>query len=167
MLHKIVPICLAGVAGLALAACQPKAETGAPTMNTTADNAAMETSALADTNATVAAPANCGISEAKEWKAIVNAQGPQRPRLSVSGTLIFNTSGYKTVLERNGTDFNVKIATLELTITPPAPGTPVMQVLTPLKVETKVPDVVRDLEKVTINCGGQKLTDITDIEVVE
>lgn len=126
-----------------------------------------EQAASAKTSAPIAIPAGCPIRSAHGWRASINAMPPGRPRLGVTGGIEVATTGFKAELARKSTDFNPKIVTLELTVTPPASGTIVNPVVTRLTVSTAVPDVVRNLEKVVINCNGVKLTEITDITVLD
>lgn len=114
-----------------------------------------------------AIPAGCPIMSASGWTALVNAQGPEKPRLGVSGVVQVNTTGYKVDLGRKGTDFNPTIVTLELTVVAPPQGTIVQPVITKIPVSAKVPNVLRKLSKVVINCNGTKLHEIAPVPIVD
>jgi hypothetical protein len=112
-------------------------------------------------------PAGCPIMNASGWKALVNAQPPAKPRLNVSGLVQVNTGGYKVEFGRKGTDFNPTIVTLELTVMAPPQGTIVTPSLVKIPVSTIVPNVLRKLSKVVINCNGAKLHEIAPVPIVD
>ena len=176
MMHRISTAFLVSAAGLTLVACQQNADAGntptEATSSSSADTSASLTSQDPGTTPTASpaqatVPAGCEIMNAYGWAATVNAQPPAKPRLGVDGLVVVEKTGYSIELTRKGMDFNPKIVTLELAVTPPPSGTITNPVISTLKATAAVPDVVRDLEKVVINCGGVKLAEITDIKVLD
>ncbi|MGH6963682.1 MAG: hypothetical protein ACREE0_04305 [Phenylobacterium sp.] len=134
-----------------LCACQPKTEEAKPAPAVAVEPAPPQ----------AVIPTNCSIMNAYGWEASVNAQPPERPRLSVSSLVVTSTAGYKVELSRKAVDINPKIVTLDLVVTPPTG--PASQVLTTQKAFVTVPDTSRTIDKVVIRCGGETLTEISPV----
>lgn len=126
------------------------------------------TTATQSTSAAGAIASTCPIMGSENWKAHVNAMpGPGRkPQLGVSGIIITNTAGYQFRLERKATDFNPKIATVELIVTEPTGM--VAQVITKTQVSGTFDATgasTAGYDQVTVTCRGKELAVIDDVTI--
>ncbi|MFV8797548.1 hypothetical protein ACNSO8_02750 [Yersinia sp. LJYL362] len=127
---------------------------------------AIEQDAAPAITAAAEIPVECRLLSPGEWKASVNVQQPDSPKLIVSGEVETSTGGYEVTLERGEINLNPAIVTMELKVVQPPADSMVSQMITPHAVKTEVPDVSRDLKRVVINCGAGKLTEIAEISVL-
>ncbi|MCB5307731.1 hypothetical protein [Yersinia massiliensis] len=121
---------------------------------------------LSASTAAAEIPAQCRILSTGEWEASVNVQQSGPAKLIVLGEVETVTGGYEVTLERDETVLNPAIVTLDLNVVPPPADAMVSQMITPHAVKAEVPEVSRDLKRVVINCGGEKLMEITEISVL-
>ncbi|CNH67867.1 Uncharacterised protein [Yersinia massiliensis] len=121
---------------------------------------------LSASTAAAEIPAKCRILSTGEWEASVNVQQSGPAKLIVLGEVETATGGYEVTLERDETALKPAIVTLDLNVVPPPADAMVSQMITPHAVKAEVPEVSRDLKRVVINCGGEKLMEITEISVL-
>lgn len=151
-------------AAVVLSGCQQKPVEAKAESAPAAPVAALAAVAETPEPAQATIPEGCRIMNAFGWKASVNAQPPERPRLGVSGSVVVNTTGYQLALVRNAIDINPRIVTIDLVVTPPAPGTMTGQVITTQQVSGRAPNLSSaELDKVIVRCGSGTLAEITDV----
>lgn len=112
------------------------------------------------------AQGNCPIMESRDWAAWVNAMpGPSATKeLIVTGQVTVPTPGFTIALTAGMADRSATpIQQLILTATPP--GSMVPQVLTTMPVRYQGPAISMQYRGVRVMCGGQMLTEITDVPV--
>lgn len=111
----------------------------------------------------------CAVYESGTWSAWVNAMPGIAPSsgghtLIVVGEVVMPTPGYKAELTAGPADRSATpIQQLILTLRPPSG--PVQQVLSPLSVRYDGPAISQRYRAIRIMCGGQVLTEITDVPV--
>jgi hypothetical protein len=99
---------------------------------------------------------NCG-GPTSEWKAILDKQPPELPRLGVTGTADCTSSGYKNVhlALHNPQGINPRILLLDLVWTDPTG--PTNPVITPHQVHYRLPNSPDYDEVVIVNCGDRRI----------
>lgn len=133
------------ISAFVLAACQPPAATTEPPA------------------VTEPAAGACVVTQSRNWTAHVNAMpGPNAQRtLNVAGEVDLPTPGYTVTLTEGIADRSaIPTQQLNLTVTPPAPGAIVTQVITPTAVTYTGPAIAQSYTAVRIMCEGQQLAEI-------
>lgn len=114
-----------------------------------------------------AAPsASCPVIESSEWAAWVNAMpGPgSTKQLIATGKVVLPTPGYTVTLTAGMADRSATpMQQLILAATPPTGM--VTQVLTTQPVRYEGPAISTNYRAIRIMCGGQMLSEITDVPV--
>ncbi len=110
--------------------------------------------------------ASCPVIESRDWAAWVNAMpGPGATKeLIATGQIVLPTPGYTVTLTAGMADRSATpVQQLILSATPPSGMVP--QVLTTLPVRYQGPAISMNYKAVRIMCGGQMLSEITDVIV--
>ncbi len=110
--------------------------------------------------------ASCPVIESSEWAAWVNAMpGPgSTKQLIATGQIVLPTPGYTVTLTVGPADRSATpVQQLILTAIPPSGM--VTQVLTTQPVRYQGPAISMQYRAVRIMCGGQMLSEITDVLV--
>lgn len=110
--------------------------------------------------------ASCPVIESRDWAAWVNAMpGPAATKqLIATGQVVLPTPGYTVTLTAGMADRSATpMQQLILTATPPTGM--VTQVLTTVPVRYDGPAISMQYRAVRIMCGGQMLSEITDVPV--
>jgi hypothetical protein len=83
-----------------------------------------------------------GVHEYQDFYASHDHMPGKAGTMRVTGTVVFATSGWSCDLREReaNTGINTEVLGLELLLTPPAEGQPVLEVLTPCAVEWSVDD---------------------------
>jgi hypothetical protein len=86
----------------------------------------------------------------ENWFAICNHMPGREPAIRVGGTVICPTTGWSVQLKQTegNTGINPLMLHLDLIVTPPPPGTPVQEVLTPEEVEWREAPPALEYEEV-------------------
>ena len=112
--------------------------------------------------------ASCPVIESSEWAAWVNAMpGPgSTKQLIATGKVVLPTPGYTVTLTAGMADRSATpVQQLILTATPPSGM--VTQVLTTQPVRYQGPAISMQYRAIRIMCGGQMLSEITDVPVAQ
>ena len=100
-----------------------------------------------------------GVHEYQDFHASHDHMPGGAKTMRVTGTVVFVTSGWSCNLrEREGnTGINPQMLSLELVLTPPREGEPVLEVLTPCPVEWSVDDPAFEYQQVrfTVNTDDE------------
>lgn len=116
--------------------------------------------------AAAAAGSGCAVVESRQWSAWVNAMpGPgASATLHVVGEIVLPTPGFAATLNAGAADRSARpVQQMILDLAPPSGPAP--QVLTPATVRYQGPAISMQYRGIRVMCGGQMLTEITDVVV--